>query len=171
MGRLSQIVEADGGTFAPVSALYKTLFADLLSKASRVDSYSSTDELLAEKGLTKADFSRLLQNSKATGRFERLKDLITEDLRDHGFTTIERARIIATCNKFMANRSRGEFAETQIGDAARKALSEDPAQIENAPSIFDAAETLRSTLEIELKFPTGLLLAGCLVSIAEGLDA
>ena len=171
VGKLSKLVEGESGAYAPVTALYKTLYSDLLSKASRVESYSTTTELLEGKGLSRSDFIQLLQNARASGRFEPVKNLIIEDLKDLGYNTINRARIIAGCNKFMANRSRGELAETQIGDAARKALTDHAGISQNAQSILGAAQDLRSTVVFAHPFPEELLFTGCLVTVAESLSA
>jgi hypothetical protein len=169
IGRITKILENDGPHDGAVTALYKTLYIDLVEKSSRSEKYSSTEDLIKNKGITRDEVIALFKRSKSGHKFSSMRPTIESDLRAAGVASLEQARILSSCNAFIASRAQGQLIENRITDAAKVILDEDASIFSSSETIIDAAKKLSDRLSKNPLFEDHNLFSASLVIVSEYL--
>lgn len=167
IGRLAKLLENRGIEGAAATALYKTIYHDLLEKAARTETFLSDEDLIKRKGIKRDDLSRIIQRAGAQRRFEHAKQLLVSDLEGLGFNSIQKARTLSACHKFIAGRAQANWIETQISTKAEELLASNPQLVDESSSLYDLGAKLSKQLETLLPFDSDLIRSGALVAATE----
>lgn len=169
IGRITKILENNGSHDGAVTALYKTLYIDLVEKSSRSERYNSPEELIKKKGVTRDEVIGLLGRAKSGHKFSSMRSTIESDLRAEGIASLEQARIFSSCNAFIASRAQGHLIENRITEAAKVLLNEDTSIMSDSETIIDAAKELSERLLKNPLFANHNLFSASLVIVSEFL--
>jgi hypothetical protein len=117
---LSEIGEDEN---LPARAIYQTIYANVAVKSGRSGSYSSEDEFIADKAITRDDVTRVLQKAGATNRFRAWWPQLANEAAAAGYDTAQTIAFQNACLRYLKERAAGQFRPTRLGQLIASQLT------------------------------------------------
>lgn len=123
-GRLVEMLSEIGeDETLPARAIYQTIFANIAVKSGRSGAYSSEDEFIASKAITRDDVTRVLQKAGATNRFRSWWPQLHSEAIAAGYDAAQTIAFQNACLRYLKERAAGQFRPTKLGHLIASQLS------------------------------------------------
>ena len=145
-GKLVDLVNTASGT--SVSALYKTLVAEVDSKSANTQECNSLEELLSRKSLSRADIEGVL--SEALNRNSILEhwSVVEGELNTAGWSSTDRIRQKTAVMTFVHQLSVGQSSGVSLHETTAVALAALTDPIPSDGSILSMANAIQNNLSL-----------------------
>lgn len=115
-GRLVEMLAAIGeDENLPARAIYETIFANVSAKSGRSGVYSSDEEFLSNKAVTREEVARVLQKAGASNRFRAWWPQLLNEATSADYAPGKLIAFQNACLRYLKERAAGQFRPTRLG--------------------------------------------------------
>lgn len=169
-GRLLEHLEKPAGDeHVSVKALYDVLFQNVMARAGNTEEPSSLAQLYANKSLTRADVTGLINRAIEKRQFENVWPAIVAELTSIGCTSITTIRIYTATIRYRHGRATGDRTANEFSAHFQNTASAQKAGLSACARLIDAAELIREHLT-KIPYADNELLGALLVEAYEAID-